>query len=149
MHSVHSIMVLYIFTKSFQNVMYPPWVKERTRNTVIQFLTLNYDLDHEPTMVKHAHCTSTYHTWHCTELFVNPTRVEKIYRGHNTLFNLELSPWPWTDHGQTYALHIEISYLCRVMCKYHPGFKRYRVDTKYSHTMFNLELWPLPWTDLG
>jgi len=31
---------------------------ERTRNTVIQSLTLNYDLDLKPTLVKHTHCTA-------------------------------------------------------------------------------------------
>ena len=36
---------------------------EQTQNTVIQCLTLNYDLDLEPTLVKHTHCTSSHHTW--------------------------------------------------------------------------------------
>ena len=51
--------------------------------------------------------------------------------------------WPWPDLGQTFALHIDSSYLTFV------GFKRYRADTKYSHTMLNTELWPWPWTDFG
>jgi len=47
---------------SIQNVTNPPRVIERTRNTAIQFLTLNYDLDLEPTMGKHMYRTSTYHS---------------------------------------------------------------------------------------
>jgi len=76
---------------------------ERTPNTVIQCLILNCYLDLDPTLVKHRHCTSSYHTWH----------------------------------------------LCKVICKSHQGFKRYKADTKYSHTMLNLRLWPWPWSNLG
>jgi len=35
---------------------------ERTQNTVIQCLIVN--VDPEPTLVNHTHCTSTHHTWH-------------------------------------------------------------------------------------
>ena len=71
---------------------------KQTRNTVIQWLTLNYDLDLEPTLVKYTHCTSTYHTRH----------------------------------------------LCRVMCKSHYGFKRYKADTIVCLTSsyhIDLETW--------
>jgi len=78
-------------------------VIERTRNTVIQSLILDCDIDLEPTLVKHWQSTSSHHTWH----------------------------------------------LCKVICKSHQGFKRYRADTKYSHTLFILRFWPWPWTDLG
>jgi len=47
-------MVLYMSAKAFQNVTNPSRVIERTCNTVIQCLTLNYDS--KPTWVKH--------TWH-------------------------------------------------------------------------------------
>ena len=46
-------MVHYICANSSQNVTNPSRVKERTRNTVIQCLTLNYDL--ESTLVKYTH----------------------------------------------------------------------------------------------
>jgi len=53
----------------------------RTSNTFIQCLAFNFDLDVELTLVKHTHCTLTHYTFDiCADLFVNPTRVQKIYR---------------------------------------------------------------------
>jgi len=40
----------------------------------MQCLTLNYDLDLEPTLVKRTDCTSSHQLDICAELFVNPTR---------------------------------------------------------------------------
>ena len=52
---------------------------ERARNTVIQCLTLNYDYDIEPTLVKHTHCTSTHHTWHlCRSIWKSHQGFKKI-----------------------------------------------------------------------
>jgi len=42
MCSAHRLVVFNIWAKSFQNVTNPPRVKDRTRTTVIQCLTLNY-----------------------------------------------------------------------------------------------------------
>ena len=97
------LIILDICAQLFENPTRGSKDIEQTRNTVIQCLMLNYDLDLKPTLVKHMHCTSTHYTWH----------------------------------------------LCRVIWKFHQGFKRYRADMNYSHTMFNVELWPWPWTDLG
>ena len=58
----HGILAFYFCVKSFQNVTNLPWVIERTRNTDIQCLSLNFD--HEPTLVKHTHCSSTHHCRH-------------------------------------------------------------------------------------
>jgi len=101
--TVHRLIILDICAKLFVNPTRDSKEIERTRNTVIQCLILNCDLDLEPTLVKHKHCTSSHHTWH----------------------------------------------LCKVICKTHQEFKRYRADMKYSHTMFNLKLWPWPWPDLS
>ena len=47
-----------------KNVINLSRVRERTLNIVIQCLTMNYDLDLQPTLAKHTHCTTTHHTWH-------------------------------------------------------------------------------------
>ena len=86
------LIILDICAKLFVNPTRGSKDIERTRKTVIQCLILDCDLDLEPTLVKHRHCTLSHHTWH----------------------------------------------LCKVICKSHQGFKRYRADMKYSHTMFNL-----------
>ena len=49
-------------------------------NTVIQCLTLNYDLDLEPTLVKHMYCTSTHHTWHLCRVICESHQGFKRYR---------------------------------------------------------------------
>ena len=88
------------------------------------------------------------------KLFVNPTRGSKDKEWtQNTViqrlilnFDLDLQLTLVKQHctSSHYSWH-----LCKVICKYHQGFKRYRTDTKYKHTMLNLKLWPWPWTDLG
>jgi len=40
-------------------------------------LTLNYDLDNEPTLVKHTHCTPSHHTWHLCRV------IWKSHQGFN------------------------------------------------------------------
>jgi len=51
---------------------------ERTRNTVIQRLILDCDLD--PTLVKHRHCTSSHHTWHLCKVICKSYQGFKRYR---------------------------------------------------------------------
>ena len=85
--TAHRLIILDICAKLFVNPTRDSKDIERTRNTVIQCLILNCDLD--PSLVKHRHCTSSHHNWD----------------------------------------------LCKVICKSHQGFKRYRADTKYSHTI--------------
>ena len=78
------LIIIDICAKIFVNPTRGSKDIERTRNTVIQCLILNCDLELNLTLVKHRHCTSAHHTWH----------------------------------------------LCKVICKSHKGFKRYRADTK-------------------
>jgi len=76
-------------------------------------LNLNFDLDLEPTLVKHLHCTH----YTCAELFVNPTRGTKdIEQTTNTIiqcltlnFDLELTL------VKKYTLHINALYLAFVL----------------------------------
>ena len=46
----------------------------------MQWLTLNYELDLEPSSVKHAHCTSTHHTWHLCQVIWKSDQGFKRYR---------------------------------------------------------------------
>jgi len=69
------------------------------------------------------------------QLFENPTRGWKIYKADtkysHRMFNLELWPWHWTGLGQTYALHIDSTYLTFVqLCKNPTRGKTYTADTK-------------------
>jgi len=68
MRSAHRLMVLYMFAKSFQNVTNPLSIIEQTRNTVIQCLTLNDDINLEHT---HSNIVSSYIIY--AILFVNHT----------------------------------------------------------------------------
>jgi len=121
----HRLIIANISWKLFVNPTRGLKDKKWTRNTVIQCLILNCDLDVEQKLVKHRHCTSSHQgliltltrpcsnigTAHrfiildiCVKLFVNPTRGSKdIERTRNTvkMFNLRLWPWPWIDFGQT------------------------------------------------
>ena len=110
-------MELDSYAKSFQNVTNPSSVIERTCNTVIQCLTLNYDLYLEPTLVNH-------------ELFVNPTRGSR-YTVDTTVcltlkyhLDLEVTLVKYAlrtlSHG---TLH-----LCQVILKFHQPFKCYKAD---------------------
>jgi len=90
----------------------------------------------------------------CAKLFVNTTRGSKdIERTINTVMQClilvcDLDLEPTLIKHRHYTLCHHTWHLCKVICKNHQGFKRYRADTKYSHTMFNLRLWPWSWTDL-
>jgi len=58
--TAHRLIISDICAELFEN----PTSKdiERTQNTVIQCLTLNLDVDLEPTLVKYTHYTSTHQT---------------------------------------------------------------------------------------
>ena len=83
MRYAHRLMVIYICAKSFKNVINLSRVRERTLNIVIQCLTMNYDLDLQPTLAKHTHCTTTHHTWHLRRVFCK-SQGFKIYRAATT-----------------------------------------------------------------
>ena len=60
--TVHRVIIANILGKLFVN---PTWCskdKERTQNTVIQRLILNFDFDLQLTLVKHKHCTSSHYS---------------------------------------------------------------------------------------
>jgi len=84
----HRLIILDICAKLFVNPTRGSKDIQRRRNAVIQCLILDCDLNLEPTLVKHRHCTLSHHTWH----------------------------------------------LCKVICKSHQRFKRYRADTKAWRT---------------
>jgi len=72
----------------------------------------------------------------CAKLFVNPTRGSKdIERTWNTVIqclildcDLDLEP-TFVKHRHCKSSH-HTWHLCKVICKSHQGFKRYRADTK-------------------
>jgi len=79
--TAYRLIILDICAKFFVNPPRGAKDIERTRNTVIHCLILDCDLDLEPTLVKHKHCTSSYHRLiildMCTKFFVNPTMGSK------------------------------------------------------------------------
>jgi len=78
MHSAHCLMVLYICAKSFQNFTNPSRVIERTHHTVIQCLTLNYDLALELTLVKQRGCIDSSYLTFVQSYLQIPPGVQKI-----------------------------------------------------------------------
>jgi len=100
----HPLIILDICAELFANPTRVSKDMERTRNTVIQCLTLSFDL--EQTLVKHTQCTLNHYTWHLCRVICKSYQGFKRYRA-----DLELWPWPSTDLGQTYTLHVDTSYL--------------------------------------
>jgi len=155
--TLHIISWYFTFVQSFQtcNVTNHSRCLVSTCNTVVQYLTLNYDLDLEPTLVKHMHCTSTLHTWYlCSNWWTAPWGSKDIYWSRNTVilcltlnYDLDLEP-TLVKHTHCTSSH-HTWHLWQVIYKSYQRFKRYRADTKYSHTKFNLEQWPWSSTDLG
>ena len=78
--STHWLIILDICAELFENPTRGLKYIERTQNTVIQYFTLNYDLDLEPSLVKHKHCTSTHHTWHLCRVIWKSHKGFKRYR---------------------------------------------------------------------
>jgi len=107
-----------------------PWTdlgkdKERTQNTVIQCLILNFDLDLQLTLVKHRHCTRSHHTWHLCKVICKSHRNSKdIERTRNTVIqcwildcDLDLEPTLVKHRYCTSSYHTW--HLCKVICKSH------------------------------
>jgi len=114
-------------------------------NLVIISLTLNYYLDLEVTLVKHAFCTSSHHTWHVCWVICKSHKGFKRYRVDTTVcltfkYHLDLEV-TFVKHALCTSSY-QIWNVCQVVLKCHQHFKSYRADNKYSHTMFNLEVWP-------
>jgi len=128
LHSAHSLMVLYMCAKSFQNVTNPLRVIEWKHKKVIQSQTVNYDLDFDLTMVKHMHCTSSHHTWHLCRVNCESHQGFTRYRAtQNTViqcltlnYDLDLEP-TLVKHLHCTSSH-HFWHLCRVIWKSHQGF---------------------------
>jgi len=80
MLSAHGLIVIDIFAMSFQNATNPLKVIEQTCNTVIQCLTMNYDLEPWSNIR-----TTNYELTFVLELFVNPTRGSKVIERHESV----------------------------------------------------------------
>ena len=68
------------FVQFFENPTKASRDIERTRNTVIQCLTFNYDIDLEPTLVNHMQCTLTHHSWHVCRVIWKSHHDSKRYK---------------------------------------------------------------------
>jgi len=97
----------------------PTWCSkdiERTRNTVTQCLTLNYDIALQPTLVKHTHCTLTHHNWHVCRVIWKFHKWFKRYiadtKKCHKIISLELWPWPWTDFNESVIKFIWFKSAC-------------------------------------
>jgi len=138
--TAHYLIILDICAKLFVNPTRDSKDIERTRNTVIQCLILDCDLDLEPTLVKHSNCTSSHHTWHLCKVICKSHRGSNdIERTRNTVIqclilncDLDLEP-TLVKHRHCTSAHLTW-HLCKVICKSHQGFKRYRADTKAWRT---------------
>jgi len=136
--TAHRLIILDICAKLFENPNRGSKDIERTQNTVIQCLILDCDLDLERpwSNIGTAHCLIILDI--CAKLFVNPTRGSKdIERTRNTviqclILNCDLEPTLVKHRHCTLSHHTW--HLCKVICKSHQGFKRYRADTKVWRT---------------
>ena len=103
--TAHRVIVANISGKLLVNPTRGSKDIERTQNTVIQCLILNFDLGLQLTLVKHKHCTSSHYSWHSCKVICKSNQGFKRYRADtkysHTMINLKLWPWPWTDIGQT------------------------------------------------
>ena len=59
--TAHRLIIADIRAKLLVNPTRGSKDKELTKNTVIQCLILNFDLDLQLTLVKHKHCTSSHY----------------------------------------------------------------------------------------
>ena len=62
--TANRLIILDICAKLFVNPTRGSKDIERTRNTVIQCLILDCDIDLEQTLLKHKHCKSSHHSCH-------------------------------------------------------------------------------------
>jgi len=90
--TAHRLIILDICAKLFVNPTRGSKDRERTRNTVIQCLIINCDLDLDPTLVKNRHCTLSHHTWHLCKVIWKSHQGFKIYRADTKV---------WRTDGQT------------------------------------------------
>ena len=96
--TAHRLIILDICAKLFVNPTRDSKDIERTRNTVIQCLILHCDLDLEPTLVKHRHCTSSHHTWHLYKVICQSHLGFKRYRADTKVWRTDRR----TDRQRSY-----------------------------------------------
>jgi len=78
--TAHRLIILDMCAKLFVNPTRGSKDMEGTWNTVIQCLILDCDLDLEPTLFKHRHCTTSHHTWHLCKVICTSHQGFKKYR---------------------------------------------------------------------
>ena len=103
-------IILNICAELFENPTRGSKDIEQTRNTVIQWLNLNYDLNLDPIFVKHTHCILTHHSWHLYRDIWNSTRKSKDITIADTKYSHTKVNLKY-DLGKTYKLHNVSSYL--------------------------------------
>jgi len=91
--TAHCLIILDICAKLFVNPTRRSKDIEGTRNSVIQCLILDCDLDLEPTLVKHRHCTLSHHTWHLCNVICKSHQGFKRYRADRKAWQTD----GWTD----------------------------------------------------
>jgi len=64
--------------------MSPTLYKLQSGHEIHSYLTLNYDFDIEPTLIKRANCTATHHTWLLYRVICNSHQGFKRYRATQT-----------------------------------------------------------------
>ena len=101
--TAHRLIILDICAKLFENPTRCSKNIERTRNTVIQCLILDCDLDLEPTLVKPRHCTLSYHTWHLCKVIWKSHQGFKRYRADTKV---------WRTDGRTDRQTTELKTIC-------------------------------------
>ena len=98
-------MVLSRCANSFNNVSNHSRVLQRKRKNVMQCLTLNFDLDLEPTLVKRTQCTLTNHTCYLYRVICKSHQRLKLYRAE-TIVCLTLN----------YPIDLEVTLVKHALC---------------------------------
>ena len=101
--TAHWLIMLDICAELFINPSRGSKDIEWRRKTIIQCLTLNYDLDLEPTLVKHTHCTLSHHTLHLCWV---------IWKSHQGFKTYRADTKAWRTDRQTNRQTTELKTLC-------------------------------------
>jgi len=96
--TAHRLIILEICAKLFVNPTRGSKDIKRTPNTVIQCLILDCDLDLEPTLVKHRHCTSSHQTCHLCKVICNSHQGFKRYRADTKAWRTDRQTDEQTDN---------------------------------------------------
>jgi len=78
--AVGTLLVCYVCAVTDTNPTRGSKDTERTKNTVIQCLILNFDLDLQLTLVKHKNCISSHYSLHSCKVICKSNQGFKRYR---------------------------------------------------------------------